>query len=58
VGALFQELAGDVRHPDNMSRKEKLQMIASFECYREASSWWLRHAPRISKKAFNEARGF
>ena len=47
-----------VTHPDNMSRKEKLQMIASFEDHRDASRWWLRHAAgQVSKKAFNEARG-
>lgn len=45
-------------HPDDMKRKEKLQMIASFENHREAAIWWLRHATRqVSKKAFNQARG-
>ena len=49
-------IAADIKHPDSMNRKEKLQRIASFECGKEAMDWWLRNAPRISKKAFNEAR--
>ena len=56
MACLFQRLAGDAKHPDSMSRKEKLQMIAAFECDKDAMRWWLRYAPRISKKAFNEAR--
>lgn len=47
---------GGIKHPDSMNRKEKLQMIASFECEKEAMSWWLRNATRISRKAFNEVR--
>lgn len=59
MSCLFQELAGDIKHPDNMTRKEKLQMIAAFASYKEASSWWMSHAlSQISKKAFDKARGF
>jgi hypothetical protein len=51
-------MAADVKHPDNMNRKEKLQMIAALGTYQEASNWWLRHAGNISRKAFDKARGY
>lgn len=51
-------IAADIKHPDNMTRKEKLQRIASFPSDKEAMSWWLKHAAKISKKAFYEARGY
>lgn len=46
-----------VKHPDNMSRKEKMAMISYL--YRElgmseAQKFWLTHCPRISKKSFQE----
>jgi hypothetical protein len=50
-------IAADIKHPDSMTRKEKLQRIASFQCDNEAFRFWLTHCPRISKKAFYEARG-
>ena len=52
-------LASDVKHPDKMSRKEKLSMISAFESEQDSVNWWLRHAARsVSKKAFNSARGY
>lgn len=49
-------IAGDVKHPSNMNRKEKLKMIASLPG-NEAVAWWLRNAAEISKKAAYEAIG-
>ena len=49
-------IAADIKHPDNMTRKEKLQRIASFATTQEATTFWLTHAARISRKAFIEAR--
>jgi len=49
-------IAADIKHPDNMTRKEKLQKIASLRGS-DAAAWWLRHAPEVSRKAFNEAAG-
>lgn len=51
-------IAADVKHPDAMNRNEKLKYIASIECDSEALKWWLTHAPRISRRAFDKARGF
>ena len=48
-----------MKHPDNMSRKEKLQAIAAIRRTQgdsEALKFWLTHCPRISRKAFEEAR--
>lgn len=56
MDCLFQNLAGGVKHPDSMTRADKLKMIGSFESDAEAMRWWLKYAPRISRKAFNEAR--
>lgn len=55
MSCLFQDLAGDIKHPDNMTRKEKLQMIAALP-EKEAFKFWLNNAKGISRKAFNEAR--
>lgn len=55
MGCLFQELAGGVKHPDSMTRKEKLKMIASLD-QEEAFKFWLNNARGISRKAFNEVR--
>jgi hypothetical protein len=49
-------IAADVKHPDSMTRKDKLKVIAAYDD-KEALRFWLLHCPRISKKAFNEARG-
>jgi len=57
MDCLFQNLAGGVKHPDSMTRADKLKMISSFESDADAMIWWLKYAPRISRKAFNEARG-
>jgi len=54
VSCLFQELAGGVKHPDNMTRKEKLKMIQSLP-EKEALKFWLNNSKGISRKAFNEA---
>ena len=48
-------IASDVKHPDNMSRKEKLKIIAAYDLS-DALKFWLLHCPKISKKAFNEAK--
>lgn len=45
-------------NPENMTRNEKLQMIAALKRagrHSEAQTFWLTHAPRISKKAYEEA---
>jgi hypothetical protein len=49
-------IAADVKHPDSMTRSEKLKIIASYDL-QDALKFWLLYCPRISKKAFNEARG-
>ncbi len=54
MSCLFQELAGGVKHPDNMTRKEKLKMIKSLPA-KEAFKFWLNNSHGISRKAFNEA---
>ena len=54
MSCLFQELAGDRKHPDNMTRKEKLKVIASLP-QKEAMLFWLNNSKGISRKAFNEA---
>jgi len=52
---MSQHIAAGVKHPDNMSRKEKLQMIASLPA-KDAWNFWLTHgAGKISKKAFMDA---
>lgn len=56
MSCLFQNLAGGVKHPDSMTRADKLKMIGSFESDTEAMKWWLKYASKISRKAFNEAR--
>ncbi len=49
-------IASGVKHPDNMTRQEKLQRIQSFPVYSDAVKWWLTHATNISRKAFDNAR--
>jgi len=47
-----------MKHPDNMTRKEKLQAIAAIRRVHgdvEAMKFWLTHCARISRKAFEEA---
>ena len=48
-------IAADVKHPDNMTRKDHLAMISSLPLA-DAMRWWLQHCPRISRAAFNAAR--
>lgn len=51
-------IAADVKNPDNMTRRDKLDMIAylaSSGGRAEAQSFWIRHCSGISKKAFDEA---
>ena len=48
-----------VKHPDNMTRKEKLQAIAAIRRVQgeaDALKFWLTHGARISRKAFENAR--
>jgi hypothetical protein len=50
-------IASGVKHPDNMTRQEKLQRIQSFPVYSDAVKWWLTHAAgSVSRKAFEKAR--
>jgi hypothetical protein len=50
-------IASGVKHPDSMTRKEKLQRIQSFPIYSDAVKWWLTHsAGSVSRKAFEKAR--
>ena len=58
MSCLFRDLTGGIKNPDSMNRKEKLQRIASFEVEMDAVSWWLKHGARISKAAFDRARGY
>lgn len=51
---MSQHIAAGIKHPDNMSRKEKLQMIAAMDV-KDAYNFWLTHCARsISKKSFLE----
>ena len=48
-------IAADVKHPDSMTRKDKLNVIRAYDLD-DALKFWVMYCPRISKKAFNEAR--
>jgi len=49
-------IAADMKHPDHMTRKDKLKMIAALPI-EDATRFWLQYCPGISKAAFKKARG-
>lgn len=51
--------AAGQKSPDNMTRKELLICIKSFDTYLEAEQFWLKWAlGKVSKQSFMKARGF
>jgi len=47
-----------MKHPDNMTRKEKLDHIRYLKQIgkgTDAMAFWIRECPRISRKAFDDA---
>jgi len=44
------------KHPDNMTRKEKLAMLKALD-EKGAVKYWINYCPTISKKSFDKARG-
>ena len=57
---MCDHIAAGVKAPDKRTRKEHLEWISFLgktESGNSAMAYWLRYAPRISKKAFMEALG-